>query len=86
MPNKLTLKWGTVKCWDLETDEAVAALQKWADHGQSMSAAMQRDTPEQQKDLLSAIDLMDEIWLDWEGKQVSKEEAKEYVLNYRKDT
>lgn len=85
MPNSLTLKWGTVKSWDLETDEAVAAIQKWASHGRSMSAAMQHDTPEQQKDLLAAIDLMDEIWLDWDGKQVSKEEAKEYVLNYGKD-
>lgn len=85
MPNSLTLKWGTVKGWDLETEEAVAALQKWADHGRTLSAAMHRDTPEQQQDLLAAIDLMDEIWLDWEGKQVTKEEAKEYVLNYRKD-
>jgi hypothetical protein len=33
---------------------------------------------------LKLIDLVDEIWLDWEDKQVSKEEAKEYVLNYGK--
>ena len=81
----LTLKWGTVKGWNVESDEATSALQKWADHGVCMSAAMQKDTPEQQQALLDAIDQMDEIWLDWEGKQVTREEAKEYVLNYGKE-
>ena len=84
MPNVLTLKWGTVKGWNLETDAAKAALQKWCDYGASMSAMMQHDTPEQQQALIAAIDLMDEIWLDWEDKKVSCEEAKEYVLNYGK--
>ena len=84
MPNSLTLKWGSVKAWHLDTDEAKAALQKWADHGASMSAACQHDTPEQQQALLEAIDYMDEIYLDWEGKQVSREEAKEYVRSYGK--
>lgn len=84
MPNKLILKWGTVKGWELETQEAVDALQKWANHGRTLSAAMQRDTPEQKKDLLAAIDFMDEIWLDWEDKKVSREEAKQYVMNYGK--
>lgn len=84
MPNVLTLKWGTVKGWELETDEAVAALQKWADHGISMSAACQHETPEQKQALIEAIDHMDSIWLDWEGKEVSRDEAKEYVRNYGK--
>lgn len=84
--NSLTLKWGTVKGWKLETSEAKAALQKWADGGVSMSAMMQRDTPEQQQALLDAIDFMDEIYLDWEEKQVSREEAKEYVRNYGKES
>ena len=83
--NILTLKWGTVKGWDLKSAEAVAALQKWADFGRSASAMMQKYSPEQQQALLEAIDLMDEIWLDWEGKQVSREEAKEYILNYGKE-
>ena len=47
-----------------------------------MSAMCQHDTFDQQQALLDAIDLMDEIWLDWEGKQVSRDEAKEYVRNY----
>lgn len=83
--NSLTLKWGTVKGWNLETEEATTALQKWADFGRALGGAiMQRDSPEQQKALLDAIDHMDEIWLDWEGKKVSREEAKDYVRNYGK--
>lgn len=82
MPNHLTLKWGTVKGWKLETPEAKAALQKWADGGVPISAMLQHDTPEQKEALIKAIDFMDEIWLDWEGKTVSREEAKEYVRNY----
>ncbi len=80
--NSLTLKWGTVKGWKLETPEAQAALQKWADYGVSMSAMAQKDTSEQKQALIEAIDHMDEIWLDWEDKQVSRDEAKEYVRNY----
>jgi hypothetical protein len=83
--NSLTLKWGTVKAWRLDSPDAQAALQKYADHGRSMSAMLQHDTPKQQQALLDAIDLMDEIWLDWDGKQVSREEAKEYVRNYGKN-
>jgi hypothetical protein len=82
MPNRLDLKWGTVKGWKLETPEAKAALQKWADGGVSISAMAQRDTPEQKQALIDAIDHMDEIWIDWEGKQVTREEAKEYVRTY----
>lgn len=82
MANSLTLKWGTVKGWSLESDKAKAALQEWADHGVSMSAMAQKDTREQKQALLNAIDFMDEIWLDWEGKRVTQEEAKDYILNY----
>ena len=80
--NRLTLKWGSAKGWSLATDEAKAALQKWADFGVSMSAMAQRDTPEQREAVLAAIDFMDEIYLDWEDKRVSCEEAKEYVRSY----
>ena len=80
--NILTLKWGSVKGWDLGTDEAKAALKKWANYGVSMSAMAHKDKPDQKQALIDAIDFMDEIWLDWEGKQVSREEAKEYIRNY----
>src|SRR5690348_4600625 len=82
--NSLTLKWGTVKGWDLQTPEAKLAIQKWQDYGTSLSAACQHDSPEQKQALLDAIDLMDEIYLDWDDRYVSREEAKEYILNYGK--
>ncbi len=82
MPNVLTLKWGTVSAWNLDTDDAKEALQKWARFGVSMSAMAHKDKPGQKDALLDAIDHMDELWLDWEGKEVSREEAKEYVRNY----
>jgi hypothetical protein len=82
--NSLTLKWGTVKGWSIESDEAAAALKKWADFGVSMSAMAHKDSPEQKQALLDAIDHMDEIWLGWENKKVTREEAKEYVRNYGK--
>ena len=84
MSNILTLKWGTAKSWNLDTNEANAAMLKWAGYGTSMSAIAQHDTPDQQQALLDAIDLMDEIWLDWEGTQVSREEAKAYIVGYGK--
>lgn len=83
--NKLILKWGTVKGWKLESPEAVAALQKWLDFGASASAMMHKDAPGQQQALLDAIDKMDKIYLDWDDKYVSREEAKDYILNYGKE-
>ncbi len=80
--NRLVLKWGTVKAWDLETDDARAAFQKWASYGMCMSAVRHRDTPEQRQALLAVIDCMDEITLDLEGRTVSRDEAKEYVRTY----
>lgn len=86
MANTITLKWGSVKGWHIETDEAKAALQRWADFGVSMSAITQRDTPEQKQALIDALDYFDEFWLDWEGKEVTRDEAKDYILNYGKET
>lgn len=82
--NHLTLKWGTVKAWKLNTPEARAAFQKWSYGGVSMSAMTQNDTPEQKQAICDLINLCDDIWLDWNGKQVSREEAKNYILNYGK--
>ncbi len=82
MPNSLTLKWGTAKDWNLETDDALAAMKKWAAFGVSMSCMAQRDKPGQRQALIDAVDTMDEIWLDWEGKKATREEAKKYLRGY----
>ncbi len=81
MPNKLILKWGTVKGWDLETEDAIVAMLKWASYGMHSSVIMHRDTPEQRQALLDAIDYMDEIVLDWDERRLTKEEAKRYIMN-----
>ena len=84
--NTLTLKWGTLKGWDVKTPEAVALLKAYHDELVSFSVMMQRDTPNQKQTLIKLIDLCDEIWLDWEGKQVSRDEAKEYLRTYGRNT
>lgn len=81
----LTLKWGNVKGWDgaEEGTPFREALDKWCDSGQGLSA-MQRQTPEQRELICSIIDAVDgEIWNDWDGKVMSKDEAKTYVRGYK---
>ena len=83
---RLTLKWGNVKGWDgfEEGTPARAALDKWADSGHGISA-MQRQTPDQRELICDIIDAVDgEIWNDWDGKVMSKDEAKAYVRDYDK--
>lgn len=81
----LTLKWGTLKSWDFTTSERGAELLKeYRQIGSSFSAMAQNDTPRQKEIICELIDLCDgdTIYLEWDGKDVSKEEAKKYVLNY----
>jgi len=79
----VTLKWGTLKSWNVTSVEGKALLGKYGELGYSMSAAMQHDTPEQKEIICKLIDLMPgEIFLDWEGENVSKEAAKKYVREY----
>jgi hypothetical protein len=82
--DSITLKWGTLKAWDIKTPAALKLLKKWASLGSSLSAAMQHDTPEQKELPCKMIDAsnVDTIWLDWDGKEVSKQEAKDYIMNY----
>lgn len=84
----LTLKWGTIKGWDLRTDKSRAIMQRYADLGMSFGAMQQRDTPEQKQIICELIDAIDgEIDNDWTGEVMTKEAAKEYVMNYgRKDS
>jgi len=51
-----------------------------------MSAMAQHNTPRQKDIICELIDLCDgdTIYLDWDGEDVSKEKAKEYVMNYNK--
>jgi len=82
----LTLKWGGPKSWffNKTNERAVDAFERWVSGGVSLSAAMQRNTEEQKQAICDLIDAgdFDTVYLDWDGKEVSKEEAKAYVMNY----
>ena len=85
--NYLTLKWGTLKSWDFtHSEKGQELLREYAQIGSYFSAMTQRDTPRQKEIICELIDLCDgdTIYLDWDGKDVSKQEAKDYVLNYGK--
>jgi hypothetical protein len=84
--NYITLKWGTLKAWEVEgNDEAIKLITHYLEMGSSLSAMTQRDTPEQKEIICKLIDLMPgKILLEWDEQYVSKEDAKDYVMNYGK--
>lgn len=80
----LLLKWGTLKGWKVESDAALTAFRKYADGGMSAGAMQQRDTQEQRQALCELIDAINgRITNDWTGEDMTKDEAKKYVLEYR---
>lgn len=84
MTEELTLKWGTLKGWKVESDASRAAIRKYAEGGISAAGVMlQHDTPEQKAALCDLIDAIDgEIYNDWSGETMTKEQAKAYVMEY----
>lgn len=82
----LTLKWGTLKRWNFHSEKAIKLLEEYSHIGSCISAIMQKDTTRQKEIICELIDEgdFDEVYLDWDDKYISKEEAKEYVLNYSK--
>lgn len=83
--DELTLKWGTLKGWNLHSDAARAALKAYYDAGTvAAGAMMQNDNPAQVDAICALIDALnaDTVYLDWDGKHVSKAEAKAYIREY----
>lgn len=83
--NYLTLKWGTLKSWDFSNSEkGKNLLREYSEIGCSISAMAQRDTLRQKEIICELIDICDgdTIYLEWDGEDVPKEKAKEYVMNY----
>lgn len=80
----LTLKWGSLKSWDFsENPVAQKLLEEWSSIGYSMSAIAHHDTPKQKELICAMIDAVPgKIYLDWDGKEVSKKLAKKYVMEY----
>lgn len=83
--DNLTLKWGTLKRWNFTSEKAKELLKEYNEIGSNMSAMMQHDTQRQKEIICELIDDADfkEVYLDWDDKNVSKEEAKKYVLEYK---
>ena len=82
----LDLKWGTLKGWEFHSKKSKALLQEYSDIGASMSVAMQKDTQRQKEIICELIDIgnFKKVYLNWDGKYVSKDEAKRYVMEYGK--
>lgn len=80
----LTLKWGTLKSWNLHSEKGRELLRKYNELGSSMSAMTQHDTPEQKELICQMIDecKAKKIYLDWDGIYVTKKAAKKYVMGY----
>lgn len=80
----ITLKWGTLKSWSLNTENGRKLLEEYFSFGSCGSAMHQQDTPRQKELICQMIDecRAPTIWMDWDGLEVSKEEAKRYVMEY----
>jgi hypothetical protein len=82
----ITLKWGTLKSWNLTSERGRELMERYEELGASWSAIAQKDTPEQKELICQMIDVCSAptVYLDWNGEEVSKEEAKRYVREYGK--
>lgn len=81
----ISLKWGTLKAWNLHSEKGRELLKKYFDLGASAGAMTQHDTPEQKELICQMIDECnaETIFLDWDGVYVSKDEALMYVRKQR---
>lgn len=86
--NHLTLKWGTLKGYNFKDQDCLNLVWKYQELGQNYSSMRQNDTDEQEKLLCDLCDLVEKvdgtIYLDWDGKYVTAEEAKTYLREYAK--
>jgi hypothetical protein len=85
MAEELRLKWGSVKGWSDLSESSVELLKEYYKEGVPMSAMMDHPTEDRIEILCRLIDNIDgTIYNDWEGTEMTKDEAKDYVRNYRK--
>lgn len=83
----LTLKWGTLKSWHFESEDCLKLLEEYEAEGMSFGAMSQKDTPRQKEIICELIDKgsFKKVYLDWDGKYISKAEARKYVKTYGED-
>lgn len=83
MSESLTLKWGTVKGWDNLSERSVEIMRRYFADGMPAGCATDYPDDDRKKILCELIDQLDgEIYLDWDGKYVTRDEAKEYITKY----
>jgi hypothetical protein len=82
----LLLKWGTLKGWDVgENVTALAAVERYHEGPTSWGAMQQRDSATQKQAICDLIDAIDgPITNDWSGEKMTKDEAKAYVMEYKR--
>jgi hypothetical protein len=78
----ISLKWGTLKYWDLKTEKARAFLSDYLERNPKVNV---QDGSEKTKqfvcDLIDACNAK-KICLEWEAIDVSKTKAKKYVMEW----
>lgn len=78
----LLLRWGSLKDWDIFSIKSLDVLKRYFDTGVIICAS-QKNTSEQKQLICELIDgLNGKIQNDWTGDWMTKQEAKDYVLNY----
>ena len=83
MAESLTLKWGTVKGWNDLSDKSQEIMRRYFADGVPFSAMADHPGADRKSILCELIGQLDgEIYLDWDGKYVSKDEAKKYIMEY----
>jgi len=83
MTESLTLKWGTIKGWNNLTDKSFELLKRYFADGVPLSCALDHPDDGRKVILCELINQIDgEIWNDWEGKKMSKDAAKDYIMTY----
>ena len=81
----IALKWGTLKSWCITSEKGKKLIEEYNQIGSSWSAMCQKDTLRQKEIICELIDTVPgRIYLEWDGKYVSKITAKEYVMEYGK--
>lgn len=80
----LTLKWGTLKKWSFHSKKAEELLEEYFKIGSVTSAIMQEDTDRQKQIICELIEEgnFDYVFNDWTGEKMTKEKAKQYVMDY----
>ncbi len=73
------------KGWKVESEASKDIIRRWSEIGYCNSAMAHHDSPEQVTLICDLIDAIDgPIQNDWSGETMTKDEAKEYIREYRR--